>query len=169
MSKIKMVLGLLFLSLLFSVSPALAIDPVKFEAVADSRVQQEAPTYNYGSYNPLIFGDRSSIKARWLAFKFNLSAIPRDANIETAYLRLFVNSTTSLGCAYNVARIVENWSESTISWQNKPDYVNTDYSGVILQNNDAVLIDVKNLVKGWITPGAYSNYGLYLLSRNVGE
>jgi hypothetical protein len=108
--------------------------------------------------------------------RFNLSAMPSDAWIVTAKLRLRIwHKTTddskqgiadSTGRIYGVYRVTQPWAEYNITWTNQPEYTEDHYATAAVPPgqggwNGPVLWmewDLADLVKDWRS-GA-GNYGI---------
>lgn len=85
-----------------------------FTPVADSYVNQQKPTTNYGNATTLR-EDASPITSSYI--RFNVQGITNP--ILRATLRLYANSASSAG--YTVSRVADNtWGELTINYNNAP-------------------------------------------------
>lgn len=178
----SLIIGLLAVLLLTDFifpQTAQATDPVHYDVLADTFIHSQAPRYNYGrdremilnfwggeSYAPETEGQMFYYH-KWLMIKPNISGIPRNATIETAKLRLHIKRNSSpLGCMYRVSKITSNWSETGVTWNNRPTSVNVNVSGVFYERDDNVNIDITSLVKEWYS-GRSPNYGLIVADREV--
>jgi hypothetical protein len=95
---------------------------LKIFSTADSWVNINQPTTNYGSDNLLHVTNTSSILRRESYLKFGLGAIPSNKIITAATLHMYVTSdgqsaSRTLG-TYFVSN--DSWTESGINWNNKP-------------------------------------------------
>jgi len=90
---------------------------------------------------------------------FNLEAVPQDAVLRWAKLRLFLPSVTVVGSGLNVHTVSASWDESSL--QDQPS-IDPDPVGMIpstqLGRSRFVTVDVTNTVQLWISGGA-SNEG----------
>lgn len=142
----------------------------------DARIWSNYPDLNEGESDEFI-------AARWTfqgvqgtlrsLLKFNLDSIPTNAIIDSAFMSLFWNNNTnSQGHSGDnksyLYRIIENWNELTVTWNNQPNISN---SGAILlntstsQNQDYLNIDVTNAIASMhANPSA--NFGFMLKLEN---
>jgi hypothetical protein len=131
---------------------------------------------NYGSleYLHITAFTKSGSPTRSRAFlKFDLSVIPPGCTINSAYLEGFWhNLFTVYSSGYHgggdstrwsqsstyVRRVTENWSDTTITWNNQPDYTTDNQASVSAPSSgtDSFYVDVANMVEDMIT---YDNYG----------
>ena len=95
--------------------------------------------------------------------KFDLSSIPSNAVIVSAKLKLTDQSSSSI--AVDVHRVTGgDWSEGSITWNNKPSYDSAVIDSATTGNDgDVIEWDVTDVVQGWVD-GSYSNYGFALTS-----
>lgn len=101
--------------------------------------------------------------------KFDLTKIPEGANIIEAKLNLYalgklgtLNGHTGLNNNGVLQRIIEDWSENTVTWNSQPSTTNQNavyLSASISPNQDYTNIDVTSLVKDLINE---NNYGILL-------
>lgn len=98
----------------FNGSPSLALS-----AVADAYVHSANTSTNYGGDTYMVT-KLNSTSSRYAFMKFNLNSIP--GNVISATLKLSVKSVsaTSTRTVYEVAN--DTWTESGITWSNKPAY-----------------------------------------------
>ena len=137
-------------------------------AIADAFVSQDMPDYNFGSESTFWVGWFNSNEE--LGFvKYDLSPIPNDAIIESAYLVLWCVSNHSL--TYMKANLVQgSWNENTITYNNKPSiYSQPQHSWSVPSQGGLIhRYNVVNLVRPWFESG-YSNYGLRLAPNMSGS
>jgi hypothetical protein len=147
---------------------------VTFYPDADATVFKGDPDTNYGSETRVTVGyDRSGCSgsvgggvSRGLV-SFDLSSIPASATISDAKLHLyFVTSCYYYGHSQDrtvtTYRADADWSESSVTWNNRPGYaeaygsasVGVTYSGLGWHS-----FDVTDLVGRWVN-GSFSNHGL---------
>ena len=114
-------------------------------SVADSYVDSQVPTANYGSY-PGLGIDKSSSRTRDSYFRFNLGGL--SGTVTAAKLRLTESPTG--GAANNngamAIRLASGaWDETSLNWNNRPGY-DASTLGTIPANsiadNDVVEIDL---------------------------
>jgi len=152
---------------------ALVKQNITLHPTDDSKVESASPDENYGSNTSLEAGDEGAGATLWSFIKFDiLGAIPASANIISAKLRLYAYSISTYG-AYNfrICRVLGEWDESTITWNNKPD---VDEANPYYQaNREAppddswVEYDVKQYVEDVLAQG--QDYGLALIAEDNGN
>jgi hypothetical protein len=98
---------------------------------------------------------------------FDLSSIPAGTAIDNATLHLRLGGY----CCYEghagprtvtVFRANDNWSESSVTWNNQPDYSEAHGSASVLLAPDRWVwysFDVTDLVRGWVN-GTWPNQGM---------
>lgn len=105
-------------------------------------------------------------------FKYDLSSIPANATITSAYISLYADGTSSYGYtgqpdygtdnASTLYRVSASWSGSSMTWNNQPGY-STTHSATLSQSTTSMQnylgVDVTNLVKDQIQ---YGNYGMMI-------
>ncbi len=132
----------------------------------DAYVSSQSSSTNYGNDESLsvsILSTVAYIENRTL-LRFDLSAIPSNAIITRAELRLYQTSASGSPWSIAIQRVQDPWSEETVTWANQP-------TGQIWATVDApdgrnlqVAWDVTGLVEDWVyRPFTYPNYGLALL------
>ncbi|WP_171646162.1 endo-alpha-N-acetylgalactosaminidase family protein [Paenibacillus phytorum] len=127
---------------------ATSLNAISIVAKADSYVRDG------GSANT-NFGTEQTTSVKWDAlgynreafYKFNLDSIP--ANVTSAKIKLYPTTAGSVSPGINVEQVQNNWSESTITWNNKPAVIGTklNASPIMPVLNTALVIDVTNLAK----------------------
>lgn len=175
----------------FNLLPGIAFgQSISLNPIADSRILKIVPNQNFGSegllatYNNMDgFGDNEQHSL----LKFDLSSIPKGANITSATLLLSKRNDgyVSNGVASYVFRVITDWTESKVTW-NKPtnttswtnlggDFVgmtgayNSNPYAMNTDNPAGATLDwnVTSLVSEWES-GAVANDGL-LLRADVGN
>ncbi|MFU1798077.1 DNRLRE domain-containing protein [Paenibacillus azoreducens] len=111
----KIGLGLLTLILTAVIFPTLtSASPVTLSPMDDSYVHQGNPSANYGT-SASLYVKNDVANARQTYLKFNLSEF---SNVTDAKLRIYGSSSyNTVLSAYETA---DNWSEGSITWNNKP-------------------------------------------------
>jgi uncharacterized repeat protein (TIGR01451 family) len=142
--------------------------PSTFYAVEDASVLQGLPSVNDGDYSDMWVGyDHCNDKAKITRglVKFDVSSIPAGTSISKATLYLYLAGscdTSNRAHTVTVYRTNANWSESSVTWNNRPGYAETYSSSTIYSRNFGwYSFDVTGLVRGWVN-GSFSNYGLML-------
>jgi hypothetical protein len=88
-------------------------------AAADTFSNQLSPNTNVGTSTSMnvqcgfLWNERSFVR-------FDLSAIPRSARVQTATLQLTMASAPSASSTYEVDRVLSTWSETSLTWNNMP-------------------------------------------------
>ncbi len=140
-----------------------------FYSVGDACVLQGRPTMNFGSTTDMWAGyddylNPDGMIARSLV-RFNLSAIPSGATVNSATLRAYlVGSYDYPGRTRTVTayRAGSTWSESSVTWNSQPAIAEAyGSSGVTHGAQGWYSFDVTNLVRGWVN-GSLQNYGIVL-------
>ncbi|HEX5001860.1 MAG TPA: DNRLRE domain-containing protein [Bacteroidia bacterium] len=128
---------------------------------------------NYG--NDFDFMCQSYPYKRGL-IQFDLSSIPSNATVISAYLSLYAYNLPGVGghqvAAYShtyLYALYQAWDEATVTWDNQPGYSYANYTEFPVADSvdqDFLDIDVRNLVQSSVSFPA-SNFG-YLLSQGNG-
>ena len=108
----------LLLTLVLLVTPALALaqTTVRFNAVEDAHVSSAATGTNYGS---ATFLNTDTVPTEVAYLKFNVS-LPAGATITGARLHLYTTTTQSQSGVFVNAVASTSWSESTLTYANRP-------------------------------------------------
>ena len=111
----------------------------------------------FGSNQQLRTNNISSFDQR-IVIGFDLSSIPQEALVSTAYLNIYRydgSAGSALEC--EIFRVTEPWDENTLV--NSIAYDNTgSYDQIAVTGNGWYTFDLKNLVQEWVQ-GSYPNYG----------
>jgi streptogramin lyase len=87
-------------------------------AIEDARVREAFPDANYGN-DPYLSVLRFGVSERSF-LKFDISKISED--ISSATLNLYVKEfDNTVNRIYEVNKVIEDWSESSITWNNQPN------------------------------------------------
>lgn len=135
---------------------------------ADTFVISSTPRANYGAW-PLL--DVQPGSTAYL--QFNLSALPQNATVTKASLRLYVDAFAAPG-SFDVYQVNSPWHENSLNFTSAPAPGASATNGVptaitAASLNQFVLIDVTALVEQWVT-GVTPNNGLALtLTTPTGE
>lgn len=164
------------------VEKAFTIQPGSAEG-KDSYISSLSPGYNYASNNYLAIGkntfstlaviranDRIAFDYFYRAYlQFDLSALPSDAVIVSADLKLFQpNAIFTADLMIGLHQVAESWEESTITWDNQPDYLISPESTITVAIGEISWLswNVTNLLQGWLD-GNIANYGIMLKQTGV--
>lgn len=127
------------------------------------------PSSNYSSSNYVRYGYNSlEGKNTWAYLKFNIDgALPANATLTRASLNLSPQecSSTSSPNEMYVGRVTSNWSESTITWNNKPSSTSA-VSGNHACGPQQHSADVTNIVNSWRS--GTPNYGFVVYGPKNG-
>ncbi len=136
---------------------------VVLSADADAYVDQNTPSSNYGT------ADLQAGPGKRALVKFNLTGLPANATIQSAVLRL--RSLTGAGnytTTISLARVDNDWTETTVTWDNKPGVTPSGVSGdVVYPGGQWENWPVTSLVQAWHS-GSQPNYG-FALSAASGQ
>ncbi len=164
------------LCLLLLLSAALPAQlSLKLAPVADATTNADQPTTNQGTAAELSFGkDFTSTPSFRVWFtrghvRFDLSTITRPAPVRATFW-WYQTRSNAAGCL-NVAthRVIQAWSESTVTWATNPAFDPTAVSKTCVGDSFALgwkQFDVTPLVRGWLT-NQYPNFGFVI--RDDGE
>ncbi|MFO7678346.1 MAG: DNRLRE domain-containing protein [Thermoplasmatota archaeon] len=139
-----------------------------FTPSKDSYIQENSNS-NYGNYQYLRVGF-AYIRHGLIAF--DVSSLS-GKTIISAELRLYkyddyylCEYTNPVGRTYDVHRVIDNWNENGVRWNNRPDHDSTITDGAIVPNNNNnwMIWNVTNDVQSFLN-GIYNNYG-WLIKDN---
>ncbi len=140
----------------------------------DATVLQGYPSMNFGNTADMWAGydvcyEPNGKIARSL-IKCSMTSLPSNATITGAKLRVYlITSCDSAGTSRTIRtyRITSNWSESSVTWNNKPGYGSAYGSRSIVHGDWGWYeFDVTGLVKAWHN-GTYTNQGIMLRGPEV--
>lgn len=104
--------------------------------------------------------------------QFDLANIPPTSTIEKAQLELKIyRNEVSSGISVEAHRLLNNWAEDEVTWNNQPPFSFDIDGGVYITQTtppEYISIDITDLVKGWYD-GSIPNNGLILLGYEVGN
>jgi PKD repeat protein len=127
----KKVLSLILLTILtFSVVFFIFEKPVKAESLIlqpsrdDARIEQIEPEKNFGTLVELKVRSKNNENKRTF-IKFDLSSIPQNVTIHQALLQLYLIDAPGSSRVYEIYRVLENWEERSITWNNQPQNITT--------------------------------------------
>ncbi len=140
-------------------------------AIQDAFVSSTFPSFNFGSYTYAFIGSHATYGVCREYVKFTgLSSLNIDQDrVISAYYHADIMSMVT----YPTAEVYFNsadWNESTINWNNKPDYstseILTRLNMVDYHNNATQVSDfyITRAVKGWLQ--GLPNYGVMIKDRD---
>ena len=167
--------GLSRVSINRSSSPAILNIIGSDESMEDADVSSIAPNANYSNnefMNPYAWTQDGILNVKRNYLKFDLSNIPQGAVIDSAYLSLYfgqklldLNPLFSGHSGENqleIQRVLAEWSENTITWNNKPATSTSNVLSVPKFTNlkqNYLNINVTNLVSDMVQNG---NFGFMI-------
>jgi hypothetical protein len=147
-------------ALLVAAGPARSQTTVTLNPVADASIDYLFGDANLGAADTLEVGYLSSRYIRRALIRFNLSGVPEDATIDSALLKLYLQSSEGADPANFLAVLIaEDWVESQVTWNNQP---NRDQPTVGVTMNGVLgykSIDVTDIARAWHN---VPHYGLEL-------
>ncbi|MCH8161412.1 MAG: DNRLRE domain-containing protein [Chloroflexi bacterium] len=100
-----------------STRPATA-DTASFGATADSQVQEDKPTNNYGTRaNMDVKSQPTKLRRDFVAF--DVSSIPAGSTVNSATLTLCLTRVTA-GRVHEVRQVTQSWAETTVTVNTQP-------------------------------------------------
>lgn len=127
-------------------------------AISDAHVTGTLPTSNF--YNSYILKTGNAPHRSYI--KFNLPALTSADLVTNAEFYLTSYSANAASRQIDIHKVLGDWNETTITWNNKPAYDDSkiqDYQ-MVLNANETHAWDITPIVKDWYTTG--SNYGVML-------
>ena len=133
---------------------------------ADAYVTSAQPAANFG-ISPLL-----PVQAGTTSYvRLNLGALPANATIAKATLRLYVNAVAAPG-SFDVYQVENGWSEKGLSFNSAPA-LGASATGerpvpvTAASQNQFILVDITALVQGWLN-GSIPNHGVALALSSSG-
>ena len=128
--------------------------------VGDTFSNSAARNQNYGTQPAFVVQQGANAY-----LKFNLGTLPSGVTVSKATLRLYVDAISSNG-SFDVYRLNNSWSESTLTYNNAPALGTSATGGhpVSITSpslNQFVVIDITSLVQEWAN-GSVANNGVAL-------
>ena len=117
----------------------------------DSYVNEAGGDNNYGlSHSLRVESDNSNTQRTFL--KFDLSSIPTGSTINSATLYLYQYKAAGDSIrAYEIRKISNTWSESTITWNNQPGYFGVTSTTNVNTNDGWKTWNVKSDVQSFVS------------------
>jgi hypothetical protein len=138
------------------ISKDLSLNPTK-----DAFINIWVPDTVYNSTNLQVYNG-GELDSLYTLLYFDLSSII-GKKIKTANLKLYADDlqdTTIIG----MQRITSNWSESTVTWNTKPDINETVYyeESVLIGSNEWKTFDIKTLIQAIADGATYQGIWLFV-------
>lgn len=140
-------------------SRAVMSTSVEILAAEDAGAVKIVPTFNGGGSPYFVLNSRPGGDFDHSFVLFDLSALPADAVIDSAVVRLHVNASAN-ALDIELGRVDGVWEEATLTWNNQPGVT---WAGFVRNapGPGAVEWPVKPLLEGWLA-GTQPNYGIAL-------
>ncbi|KRF43710.1 endo-alpha-N-acetylgalactosaminidase family protein [Paenibacillus sp. Soil787] len=127
---------------------AASLNAISIVAAADAYVRDGgSANTNFGADQTALVKFDAVGYNREAFYKFNLERIP--ANVTSAKIKLYPTTAGAVSPGINVEQVQNNWSESAITWNNKPSVLGAklNASPIMPDLNTAFVIDVTNMAK----------------------
>ncbi len=143
----------------------------------DTEIWDQQPNNNYGAAAETWVSSASNDKTRSLLY-FNMNAIPTGAKIQSATLSLHSQSGSGSNQPVSAHRILNPWSEDSVTWNSRETGTSWDTAGGDFDNMAVVTTpvgpanqryewNIAPLVQGWVD-GSFQNYGVVLAAAIAG-
>ena len=120
---------------------------------------QSTTNFNSGSYQYYLYIYQDEFEYQQVSFvKFDLSSLPDDADVLDAEIRLYLPNDPDSSAIVNMYTIKGDWSESTVTWNTKPNYQGL-ISGLNINTDGWKEWDATSVVEDWVD-GSQTNYGV---------
>jgi pimeloyl-ACP methyl ester carboxylesterase len=111
--------------------------------------------------------------------RFNLSSLPAGVTIQSAKLYLYSDPTVTSSSAWNgnsqlsgsnavyFEKVISNWSETAVTWNNQPATTTTGriWYPASTSTTENIQVDITSFVQGWVNSPT-TNYGLKMRLEN---
>ncbi len=160
-----MVILLTLMPIMLASADVVTLEPIKDAFVCDC---MPGVTNPYAGNQYLAQGQVTACYHKTF-IEWDLSSIPAGATIDSAEFRIYCIQMSGGGSGQMVYyRVIEDWSETTVCYNNMPDY--TEDGGIILPTWPSTSswhsVDVTDFVIGWFSETT-DNYGLHCGSQNT--
>jgi hypothetical protein len=102
-----------------AVALPVTITTTSLTAVADTGTNQASPNTNTGTTTTMLVESATSANQRSFV-RFDLSAIPATARVQSATLQLTMSTAPSATRTYEVDKVNASWVESILTWATMP-------------------------------------------------
>lgn len=133
-------------------------------SAADTFGYSAYPSSNYGTSTLYGTATTSSAKARSFV-RFNLPSVPPNCELESATLRMYVNSAAS-GQTLQAYQVSASWSETGLTWNNMPATTGSPATTSSPSNAAWIQWDVSSMVSSQLTG---SNHGFVVQDAAEGS
>ncbi len=171
MNKIIRVFIFYLVLILLFVEPLSAQIQIEITPEKDATISSINPNLNMGTSNNLIIQSLPNGERVVTFLYFNLSSVPPNVTINSAYLSLYCYSKTNNPIVSIGHRIFSTWSETAITWNNSPGFSSTVSSNANIVNvNTYNSYDVSGMVSQWYTGFLNAiNNGFVIQCGNIDE
>lgn len=155
-----------FAALLLGATLIQPIHALTLNVSQDGDTNSKQPTQNYGDKKNLNIRNIESNRESYV--RFDLTPLPKDAEITLATLRIYANDISVPGILA-IHEITGDWDEHTLTATNVP-LTNGVFTSVTVPKtaeNNYILVDVTDLVKGW--QSGLPNFGIALRPNPTGQ
>lgn len=102
-----------------AVALPVTISTTSLVSVADTGANQASPTTNTGTATTMLVESATSANQRSFV-RFDLSAIPTTARVQSATLQLTMSTAPTATRTYEVDKVSAAWTETALTWSNMP-------------------------------------------------
>ncbi len=148
-----------------SLRSALFLPPLLMASlVAFAQAPPAADTFSFSAQPSKNFGSQPLLavqKGATSYLRFNLGALPANASVNKAVLRLYVDAVTQNG-SFDAYEIDTAWSEGGLTANNAPPLGSSATGGkpvtvAASSNGRFILLDITGLVHKWVSGGTANN------------
>ena len=126
----------------------------------DTCVDEQYPSSNYYLAESLWTGGKAGTNTMRTYIKFDLPSNILANNVTSAYIH--IKKREHKQPTIKAYRVTNNWTSSTITWNNKPNYsTNNPTDTITLDTGLWYKITCTNMIKNWLA-STYTNYGFLL-------
>ena len=102
-----------------AVALPVTISTTSLVSVADTGANQASPTTNTGTATTMLVESATSANQRSFV-RFDLSAIPTTARVQSATLQLTMSTAPTATRTYEVDKVSAAWTETALTWSTMP-------------------------------------------------
>ena len=146
-------------ALLLSTSLIQPVHALTLNVSQDADTNSKQPNQNYGYSKNLNLRNLEGNRESYV--RFDLTPLPKDAEITSAVLRIYANDISVPG-SLSIHEITGDWDERTLTSSRIP-LTNGVFANVTVPKsaeNNYILADITDLVKGW--QSGFPNFGIAL-------
>jgi len=137
-----------------------------YSSTKSTYIAESYPNSSFGTTTVLYVGQFGDSNDRYRSLvQFDLSSIPADSTIISAYLKLYIyrNDTPNIPKPIKIFKALSGFTEAT-TYNTKPLISDTPETEITITNENSVYLDwnITDLVKGWCN-GTIINNGLEIV------